>query len=111
MPTGLIATHYGLPPPKETVFQNVFTSIDPKTGMHKDYWVLPEEERKKGFIRPLRCWYRHSKCDVVTHMGMKLSETYARDPKFYGATFCCGCRDHFPVGEFTWEDSDEIVGS
>jgi hypothetical protein len=22
-------------------------------------------------------------------MGRALSETYARDPKFYGATFCC----------------------
>jgi hypothetical protein len=30
-------------------------------------------------------------CNSETVMGKALSETYARDPKFYGATFCTGC--------------------
>ena len=33
--------------------------IDPTTGQHKSYWVLPEEERAKGFVRPLRRSYIH----------------------------------------------------
>ncbi len=33
--------------------------IDPKTGMHKDYWVLSPEERAKGFVRPVRRTYKH----------------------------------------------------
>lgn len=135
--------------------------IDPSTGMHKDYWILSDEERAKGFVRPVRDMYRHvgirpkhvlrdltpeehgrydqfgyvkyeaypenddegcvgrywtkeqleSGCGTVTRMGIKLAETYARDPKFYGATFCCECGTHKPVGEFTWDGTDELVGS
>lgn len=33
--------------------------IDPKTGMQKDYIVLSEAERSKGFVRPVRRSYRH----------------------------------------------------
>jgi hypothetical protein len=85
--------------------------IDPDTGMHKDYWVLSAEERAKGWVRPYRNSYVHAKCGVVTKMGTALSETYARDPKFYGATFCVGCKTHFPVDQFTWDGTSEIVGS
>lgn len=134
--------------------------IDESTGMHKDYWVLPEEERAKGFVRPLRQTYVHvgirpkyklrdltdeekkrfnnfnyvkhekypesessqigrywtqrdldSGCSTSTKMGLALSETYARDPKYYGSTFCCQCKTHFSVGEFIWEGTNERVGS
>lgn len=33
--------------------------IDPATGQHKDYYVLSEDERKKGFVRPVRRTYIH----------------------------------------------------
>lgn len=33
--------------------------VDPKTGQHSQYWVLCEEERKKGFVRPYRDRYIH----------------------------------------------------
>ena len=137
--------------------------IDPKTGMQKDYVVLTEEERKKGFVRPVRRSYLHvgkrpkfairdltpeekerykgvgyvkfeeyppemaprkgrywsekdlnSGCGSLTTMGLALSETYARDPKFYSGTFCCNCHDHFPVGEegeFIWDGTNERVGT
>lgn len=137
--------------------------IDPKTGMHRDYWILSDAERLKGFIRPVRTGYRHlgllgpqhplrdltaaehemydqfgyvkyeaypegstvlgtywtearlarinAGCGNVTTMHIKLAETYARDPKFYGATFCATCRQHYPVAEFVWVDSDERLGS
>jgi hypothetical protein len=52
-----------------------------------------------------------SGCGVTTYMGTALAETYARDPKFYGATFCVHCNRHLPVAEFVWEGTDERVGS
>jgi hypothetical protein len=136
--------------------------IQPSTGMQKGYVVLSEEERAKGFVRPVRRSYRHvgkrpkhplrdldaaeleagldlkfakfeayppgttkvgrywtaaelaSGCDQVTTMGLALAETYARDPKFYGGTFCVTCRAHFSVGadgEFVWEGTEERVGT
>lgn len=135
------------------------------TGQQKNYKVLCEEERAKGFVRPLRRSYKHvgrklrgelemlpepkeisgkiyaaidrfkvgettagsyltqdevdqikrsgfyGGCGAVTSMGLALCETYARDPKFYGATFCSGCGTHLPVGEFRWEEDGEVVGS
>lgn len=75
------------------------------------YLVLSEEERRKGFVRPVYRSYVHHdpECGAVTTMGTVLCETYARDPSFYGATYCCGCRLHRPVGpegEFTWVDEE-----
>jgi hypothetical protein len=88
--------------------------IDPKTGMQAGYVVLAEEERAKGFVRPVRHSYIHIKCGTVTRMGQTLAETYARDPYFYSGTFCCGCGTHFPVGEngeFLWDKTNEKVGT
>ena len=137
--------------------------INPATGQHTSYWVLSEEERSKGFIRPHRTAYRHEVprpqyalhdltaeessgplsqwsyvkfeaypsdaalagrywtqqqleraergCGAVTTMSLALSQTYARNPKFYGSTFCSACRTHFPVGEFRWVDDGQVVGS
>lgn len=136
--------------------------IDPATGMHKDYWVLSEEERAKGFVRPVRRTYVHkgirpkyptreltaeeharydqfsyvlyeeypkdgshgsgtgrywtkkqleSGCGTTTTMSLPIAETYARNPQFYGSTFCCQCREHLRVGEggeFEWEDGSKV---
>jgi len=89
--------------------------INPITGQHGDHWVLPESERAKGYVRPVRTRYRHEPCSAapggfVTTMGYPIAETFARDPKFYGSTFCVGCRQYLPVGEFEWEDGS-VVGS
>lgn len=136
------------------------------TGQHDDYVVLSEDERSKGFVRPVRRGYKHvgtagpkyalrdldagehkrydqykyvkfeeypadhhlkgrywtqeqldkvgKGCGTITTMGVALAETYARDPQFYGATFCCGCNTHLPVGEggeFIWEGTNERVGT
>ncbi len=77
----------------------------------KKYLVLSDEEIAKGYTRPFRNKYIHDKCGTETVMGEKLSQTYARDPKFYGATYCVGCQAHFPVKEFKWSADNEIVGS
>jgi hypothetical protein len=80
-------------------------------GQQEKYLVLSDEERAKGFTRPLRRSYVHTKCGTETTMGLGLCETYARDPNFYGATFCVGCKSHFPVSEFIWSEDDMPVGS
>jgi hypothetical protein len=82
------------------------------------YLVLSEQERAKGFVRPVRRTYIHARgisqqkpaCGQATTMGLALAETYARNPKFYGATYCVGCSMHLPVTEFDWEDGS-VVGS
>ena len=133
---------------------------------HKKYLILSEEERAKGFIRPVRQSYVHlgksgpknplrdlipeeqtryekykyikyeayseeeqkesaaigrfwtkedleknKGCGVKTTMSLPLAETYARNPKFYGATYCCGCNKHLAVDEFVWDGTNEKVGS
>ena len=135
--------------------------IDTEPGPQNPvYLVLSEEERAKGFVRPVRQGYKHvgerprfpvrdltaqeledhkdsgyvkyeeypesespmvgrfwtqaqleSGCGTITTMGVALAETYARDPKFYGATYCCHCQMHKPVREFVWEGTTEILGS
>lgn len=53
-------------------------------------------------------------CGVVTTMGQQIAETYARNPGFYGGTYCAGCSTHLPVGrdgEFIWEGTNERVGT
>jgi len=131
--------------------------VDPETGQQKGYVVLSQEERDKGFVRPVRHSYLHvgppgptyelrdltdrererfgdefvkyelypegessigrywtrdqldrveeGGCGGVTTMSESIAETYAREPGFYGGTFCAHCREHFPVGkdgEFVW---------
>jgi len=74
-------------------FETYPESHSPVTGR---YWTQKELDTKY--------------CGAVTTMGRALSETYARDPKFYGGTYCVGCGAHFPVSEFIWDDGS-VVGS
>lgn len=144
----------------KTQREDVDTSLQ-SSGQQVDYLVLSDEERSKGFVRPVRKTYLHTgmrpnaetrdlnaeelalyadqkyvryeeypKDDSTasvgrfwtqaeldsgcggsqTTMGLELAETYARNPRFYGSTFCCSCRTHFPVAEFKWLDG-QTVGS
>ena len=93
--------------PNDPCIQN----IDPETNMQACYLVLSEDERSKGYVRPLRTTYIHDVCGGATTMGFAIAETYARDPRFYGGTYCAKCRDHFPIGErgqFSWEDGNKV---
>lgn len=88
--------------------------VKDEKGMQKSYLVLSEEERAKGFIRPVRRSYIHETCGMETYMGLAIAETYARDPHFYGGTYCGVCGDHYPVGErgeFTWAVDGTKVGT
>jgi hypothetical protein len=78
------------------------------------YLVLSDEERARGFIRPVRQSYVHLTCGSVTTMGRAIAETYAREPGFYGATYCVACGMHRPVGEsgeFVWVGTEIKVGT
>ena len=89
-----------------------YGSNEEPVPQNKKYLVLSEEERAKGFVRPYRDTYTHEVC--TTTMGEALSETYARQPNFYGATYCCHCRKHRPVGEhgeFVWTGTSIKVGT
>lgn len=134
-------------------------------GQHKSYWVLSEDERAEGFVRPVRSSYQHvglprpkhpmrplsaeelerhkaygyvmyesypeselplsgrfwtqtdldkvnAGCGTITSMGNAIAETYARNPSYYGSTFCAGCRMHLPVGaggEFVWVENGKAT--
>jgi hypothetical protein len=78
-------------------------------GQAETYLVLSDEERAKGFVRPLRLSYWHVTCGRITTMATAIAETYSRSPSFYGATYCAHCHMHRPVGadgEFHWVDPD-----
>jgi hypothetical protein len=75
------------------------------------YLVRSEAERAKGFVRPVRRAYIHTTCGSKTTMGLALCETYARDPSFYGSTYCVHCAKHRPVSEFTWDEDGAVVGT
>lgn len=62
------------------------------------FWTQQQLEESRG-------------CGQVTVLGSALAETYARDPKFYGATFCFHCRKHLPVDQFAWVKDSQQVGS
>jgi len=84
-----------------------------ENGQQESYLILSEEEKAKGFIRPVRESYIHKKCGGLTTMHLNIAETYARDPFFYGGTFCSICGTHFDLvkdGErqFTWEDRSGV---
>ena len=124
--------------PKTTLTDGSPVTADHKelkpNGQQKGYVVLSEEERAKGFVRPVRHTYIHvgknpvmegnvlikpspEACGQRTTMNDALAKTYARDPHFYSGTFCTTCRTHRPVGEpefggeFVWEGTSERVGT
>lgn len=80
----------------------------PPPGMAETYLVAPDTPDGE-YVRPVRRSYWHTKCGKVTTMGEAIARTYARDPAFYGATFCAHCQMHRPVGEdgeFYWCDDN-----
>lgn len=86
--------------------------VDDKPVPQADaYLVMSEEDRARGFVRPVRETYMHKACGTTTTMGRALAETYAANPKFYGATYCVYCSMHKPVNEFVWTADGTAVGS
>ena len=105
-------------------------SDDAPVEQNKAYLALSPDERAKGFVRPVRRTYVHwfyddgrevplvvtslvglRGCGGATKVSVTIAETYARDPKFYGSTYCVVCKMHRPVAEFYWDGTAERVGS
>jgi|GEM_PF-4008294 len=83
------------------------SETDPR--QHAVHYVLSEEERAKGFVRPVRRSYLHLTCRGATTMSLPLAESTARNPKLYNRSFCFKCGDYFPIGEFVWMEDDGTV--
>lgn len=81
---------------------------DKPVPQNEVYLVLSEEDRRKGFVRPYRDTYLHKTCGTETKMGGPIAETYARNPHFYGATYCVFCSMHRPLDEFFWLDGTQV---
>ena len=89
-------------------------NVDRGDGQNKTYLVLTDDERANGFVRPVRKSYVHLICGGRTKIGLAIAETYARNPTFYGATFCCHCGKHFVLRDadgshsFVWDDGSPV---
>jgi len=82
---------------------------DKPVEQNKVYLVLSDEELSKGYVKPYRTSYKHLTCGTITTMNEKISATYAKDPWFYGSTYCVYCSMHRPLIEFTWEPDGESM--
>lgn len=76
----------------------MFQPYDDDDAVVGKYWTQDELDRIGG-------------CNGKTTIAQNIAETYARDPKFYDGTFCAVCKEHFPLGEFVWEGTDQMVGT
>jgi len=108
--------HIGKPGPKYplrdlTDKEKAMFVVDGDKDPYIKFEVYPEGGKSTGKFWSQKDFDAMKGCGVKTTMGDALSETYARNPKYYGATFCCGCGKHLPLEEFVWEDTDERVGS
>lgn len=80
--------------------------------MNDVYLVLSEEMRAGGFVRPVITDYQHEYCGTITTMNQAIAETYAKQPWFYGSTYCVKCAMHRLVGEFgefVWCSSQHVT--
>ena len=75
----------------------------------KKYLVLSSDEIAKGFLKPVRSVYQHLVCGTTTSINESIAETYARDPWFYGSTYCVACAKHRPLREFIWLSDGESM--
>ena len=78
-------------------------------GQFENHPGLPDNERAQEKRKlPFRHTYIHKRelggCGKKTQMPRHCAETYAVDPTFYKATFCCECKAYRPVNEFVWWD-------
>lgn len=114
-PVRMSYTHVGLPKPKYPLRPLTKEEQERHAGWnYVAYEQYPEEDGPAMG----RFWTQDqldSKgCGFSTTMAVALAETYARDPSFYGATWCATCGCHLRVGafgEFVWTGTTERVGT
>lgn len=72
---------------------------------------MTDEERAKGYVRPLRFTYVHTTCGSETVMTKGSAELWAKQPGRQPETFCGRCHADFPAAQFVWIGSTERVGT
>jgi dUTP pyrophosphatase len=102
--------HVGCPPPKYPLRD--LTPEEQQQHNGRGYVAYEEYPPEAGPVVG-RFWTRQQLhgCGGNTTMGSALAETFARDPEFYGGTFCSCCGKHYPVGaegEFVWLDGTRV---
>ena len=108
--------HVGIPGPRYPL-RDLTPEEKARTGWQNyvKYEQYPEGQSPSGMLWTQEKLDKVGKgCRTVTTMAVELAETYARNPSFYNGTFCCGCKTHLPVGqfgEFTWDGTNERVGT
>lgn len=72
-------------------------------GQFENYPTTDEGD----FVQSVRDTYVHEECGTSTTMLGDLPESIARNPTYYGKTFCTTCGKHVPVEEVHWEEDGE----
>ena len=115
-PVRLEYKHVGPPGPQSVLIDLAESEIE----HYKQYGYIKFEKYLKNHHAVGRYWTQEqidrvgSGCNTVTTMPQDCAETYARQPGFYGSTFCVNCGEYFPVGEsgeFIWLDDETRVGT
>lgn len=77
-------------------------------GQFENHPTIDEGE----FEQEVRERYIHEACGGETVMKRHIAESVARDPEYYGSTFCSKCGDYYPVEEFHWKEDGEpwVIG-
>lgn len=94
-------------PVKDDQPGNFICTCEPNHVGGCDQWRQVTDKQLQDFSSSKRL----GGCGGTTSMGLAIAETYARNPKFYGSTFCVQCGNHYPVAEFTWFGTEEALGS
>lgn len=110
--------HVGCPPPRHPL-RELTPEEHERYDKYRYEWfeAYPEDDARSASSSVSgRFWTRLSLrgCGTITTMSTVLAETYARQPDYYGGTYCAGCQGHFPVGsqgEFVWYGTHERVGT
>lgn len=88
------------PPPEDFDYGEQY-----EDGQYENYPTVDEGE----FKQEVRTRYVHEECGETTGMRQDLAESVARNPGFYGKTYCSGCQKHVPVEEIRWKDGEDWV--
>lgn len=80
--------------------------IDPRTGQQKAYVVLSEDERAKGFVRPVRRSYRHVGPPAPSGLRDLTADEHERYDQFGYAKFEEYGPDRSPITGKFWTQAD-----
>lgn len=75
-------------------------------GQYENYPTIEDGEFEQ---EPRETYVHADGCGTKTTMSVELAESVARDPEYYGKTYCAGCQEHVPVSEVEWEDGNDWV--